>query len=53
MYKELTKLKIDVSIDRGEYEALCLKAGLNSVKLLNYTDEFYGEEIAQDILDCM
>ena len=30
---------------RKEYEALCLKAGLNSVKLLNYADKFYGEEI--------
>lgn len=38
---------------RKEYEELCLMAGLKSVKLLNYADEFYGEEIAQDILDCM
>lgn len=38
---------------RKEYEELCLTAGLKSVKLLNYADEFYGEEIAQDILDCM
>ena len=38
---------------RKEYEELCLMAGFKSVKLLKYADEFYGEEIAQDILDCM
>lgn len=38
---------------RKEYEELCSKAGFKCVKLLKYADEFYGEEIAQDILDCM
>ena len=30
---------------REEYEELCLQAGFDCVKLLNYTDDFYGKRV--------
>ena len=49
----ISKMDAVKNFTRKEYEELCLMAGLKSVELLNYADKFYGEEIAQDILDCM
>lgn len=51
--QQISKWEALKHFTRKEYEELCLMAGLKSVELLNYADEFYGEEIAQDILDCM
>ena len=51
--QSISKLDAVKNFTRKEYEELCLRAGFESVKLLKYADEFYSEEIAQDILDCI